>query len=96
MIFLKHVQYRFNNQGDLQSRLAHVRETATRVPGVRLRDFFILLERDECILVMECPNEAANQEWRKLCPPPTGATDWVESAMLAEEWIKRRSNTDKD
>lgn len=90
MIFLKHVQYRFHDQGDLQSKLAHVRETATRVPGVRLRDCFILLERDECILVMECPNEVAYQEWRNLCPPPPEATDWGESAMLAEEWSKER------
>ena len=57
MIFLKHVQYKLDNQDKLQSILAHVRETAARVPGVSLRDFFILQERDEFILVMDCPDE---------------------------------------
>lgn len=88
MIFLKHVQHKLDNRDDLQSILAHVRETATKVPGVRLRDLFILQERDEFMLVMEGPNEAAYQEWRKLCPPPPGARDWVESAILAEEFEK--------
>ena len=50
MIFLKHVQYKLGNQDDLQSILAPVRETAAKVVGVSLRDFFILKERDEFIL----------------------------------------------
>lgn len=86
MIFLKHVRYRFCDKDDLQARLAHVRETAAKVPGVRLRDFFILLGHEECILVMECHNEKAYQKWRHLCPPPPGAEDWVEPAILAEEF----------
>jgi hypothetical protein len=86
MIFLKHVQHKLGSWDDLQSILTHIRETATKVPGVRLRDFFILQERDEFILVMDCPNEAAYQEWRNLCPPPPGAKDWVEPAILAEDF----------
>jgi len=88
MIFLKHVQYELDSTDDLQSILAHIRETAAKVPGVRLRDMFILQERDEFILVMKCPNEAAYQEWRSLCPPPPGARDWVESAILPEEFAE--------
>jgi hypothetical protein len=88
MIFLKHVQHKLGSRDDLQSILAHIRETAKKVPGVRLRDFFILQERDEFILVMDCLNETAYQEWRDLCPPPPGAKDWVEPAILAEDFSK--------
>jgi hypothetical protein len=88
MIFLKHVQHKLDNQDDLQSILAHIHETAKKVPGVRLRDFFILQERNEFILVMDCPSEKVYQEWRNLCPPPPGAKDWVESAILAEDFGK--------
>jgi hypothetical protein len=73
MIFLKHVQHKLGSWDDLQSILTHIRET-------------ILQERDEFILVMDCPNEAAYQEWRNLCPPPPGAKDWVEPAILAEDF----------
>ena len=86
MIFLKHVQHKLDNRDDLRSILAHILETAKKVPGVRLRDLFILRERDEFILVMDCPDEKAYQEWRDLCPPPPGAKDWVESAILAEDF----------
>jgi hypothetical protein len=85
MIFLKHVQHRLSGRSELDSILAHVRETAAQVRGVRLRECFVLQGRDEFILVMECPDEAAYQKWRELCPPPPGARDWVETAVLAEE-----------
>jgi len=88
MIFLKHVQHKLDDQDNLQSILARVRETAARVPGVSLRDFFILQERDELILVMNCPDETAYQEWRELCPPPPGAKDWVDSAVLPDDFGK--------
>ncbi len=86
MIFLKHVEYRLRSEGELQSILAHVRDTAARVSGVRLRDFFILQGRNEFILVMESPDQATYQEWRALCPPPSSARDWVESAVLPTEF----------
>ncbi len=87
MIFLKHVEHKLNHFDDLQSILSHVGETAAKVAGVRLRDMFILRERDEFILVMECPDEDSYKEWRELCPPPPGAKDWVEIAHLPEELI---------
>jgi len=86
VIFLKHVQHKLENRDDLQSILTHIRETAKKVPGVSLRDFFILQERDEFILVMDCPNAKAYNEWRNLCPPPPGAKDWVELAILAKDF----------
>jgi hypothetical protein len=88
MIFLKHVQYRLNDQHELQSLLAHVRKTAAKAAGVRLRDFFILLERDEFILVVDCPDQATYQKWRDLCPPPPEAKDWIELAVLPEDFQK--------
>ncbi len=88
MIFLKHVEYNLKGRDKLESILAHVRETAAQVRGVRLRECFVLQGRDEFILVMECPDEAAYQEWRVLCPPPPGARDWVEAAIAAEEFGK--------
>ncbi len=88
MIFLKPVQYKLDYRDHLQSILAHVRGTAAKVLGVSLRNFFVLQERDEFILVMDCANEAAYQEWRDLCPPPQGAKDWVESAVLPEDFGK--------
>lgn len=86
MIFLKHVRHKLSGQAELESILVHVREMAAQVPGVRLRECFVLQARDEFILVMECPDEAAYQEWRETCPPPAGARDWVEAAVLAEEF----------
>ena len=68
------------------SILAHVHETAAQVRNVRLRECFIMQARDEFILVMECPDEAAYQEWRETCPPPPGARDWVEVALPVEEF----------
>ena len=86
MIFLKHVQEKLGSPDDLQSILAHIRVTAKKLPGVRLRDFLILQERDKFILVMDCPNETANKEWRMLCPPSPGAKDLVEPAIVAEDF----------
>jgi hypothetical protein len=85
MVFLKHVEHRLRTPDEARTIRSHVAETAAQVPGVSLRDFYVLRERDEFILVMECPDEAAYQAWRELCPPPSGATDWVESAILASE-----------
>lgn len=86
MIFLKYVQHKLSGRSELESILAHVRATAAQVRGVRLRECFVLQERDEFILVIECSDEAAYREWRGLCPPPPGARDWVEAAVLAEEY----------
>jgi hypothetical protein len=81
MIFIKHVRHRLAHRAEAERVRGHVRETAARVPGVSLRDFLILADRDEFILLMECPDEAAYREWRALCPPPPGAIDWVETAL---------------
>ena len=88
MIFLKHVQHKLGNRDELESIHAHVRKTAAEVPGVRLRYFFILQDHDEFILVMECPDEKAYQEWYDLCPPPPGASAREELAVLAEDFGK--------
>jgi hypothetical protein len=82
MIFIKHVRHRLATRTDAEAIRDRVRETAALVPGVSLRDFFILTQRDEFILVLHCADEAAYREWRTLCPPPPGAVDWVESAVL--------------
>jgi hypothetical protein len=86
MIFLKHVCYKVVSREELRSIVDHVQETASRVRGVRMRDLFILSDRDEFIVVMECSDQPAYQRWRDLCPPPPGSVDWVDSAIPAGEF----------
>jgi hypothetical protein len=86
MIFLKHVRHKLVSRDELRCIVDRVHNTASRVRGVRMRDVFVLTDRDEFVLVMESPDLAAYHQWRDLCPPPPGATDWVESATLPGEF----------
>jgi hypothetical protein len=88
MVFLKHIKHKLQSADEIRTILGHVRDTASEVAGVSLRDFFILQDREEFILVMDCPDEGTYHHWRSLCPPPPGARDWVEAAYLPETFGK--------
>jgi hypothetical protein len=39
------------------------------------------------VLFLECESEGKYIEWRKICPPPPGATDWYEVFLTKDEYL---------
>jgi len=85
MIILKHVRYEITNLKELESLLAHLNETTSKVPGVTFRDIYFPRNEDEFILDLDCISEEKYLEWREICPPPSGAKDWYEVLLKKDE-----------
>jgi hypothetical protein len=85
MIILKHVRYEITDLKELESLLAHLDETTSKVPGVALRDIYFPRNEEEFILDLDCISEEKYLEWREICPPPSGVKDWYEVLLTKDE-----------
>lgn len=89
MIILKHVKYKIDDLGKLESLLNHLRETTSKVDGVEFKDIYFPKGKDEFVLIMDCTKEDKYLEWRNICPPPPGAKDWYEVLLSKDEYFSR-------
>jgi hypothetical protein len=89
MIVLKHVEYKIKNPSELESLLNHLDETASKVPGVILKDIYFPRRKEEFVLVMDCTTEDRYLEWRDICPPPPGAKDWYEVLFTKDKYFPK-------
>jgi hypothetical protein len=85
MIIWKHVGHKIKNSSELENLLSHLKETTSEVEGVSLKDICFPKGKDEFILVLECISEDRYLEWREICPPPSGASDWYEILLTKDE-----------
>jgi hypothetical protein len=85
MMILKHVEYKIKDTSELENLLNHLKETTSKINGVKLKDVYFPKGKDEFVLVMECISEDKYLEWRKICPPPSGAHDWYEVLLSKDE-----------
>lgn len=85
MIILKHVGHKIKDSTELENLLEHLKETTEKVNGILLKDIYFPKDKDEFILVLECISEDRYLEWREICPPPSGATDWYEVLLTKDE-----------
>jgi hypothetical protein len=85
MIVLKHVGYTLKDSHELRSLLNHLKQTTSQIEGVVLRDIYFPKDKDEFVLVLECKSEDKYLEWRDICPPPPGASDWYEIFLTKDE-----------
>lgn len=85
MIILKHVEYKIKDLEELDKLLNHLKETTSRVDGVKLKDIYFPKGKDEFVLALDCINEESYLEWREICPPPHGAKDWYEILLTKDE-----------
>ena len=77
--------FEIEDQAQLDSLLAHLHETTSRIENVKFKDIYFLKNREEFILFLECDSEEDYLSWREICPPPPGARDWYESLLTKEE-----------
>lgn len=82
---MKHVGYKIKSFTELERLLEHLKETTSRVNGVLLKDIYFPKGKNEFILVLDCISENRYSEWRQICPPPSGATDWYEVFLTRDE-----------
>jgi hypothetical protein len=87
MLILKHVEYEIKDVQELEGLLAHVKHTTSQVESVAFKDIYFVKGRKECVLFLECENESKYHEWREICPPPPGATDWHEVLLSRGEYF---------
>lgn len=66
MIVLKHVEFKIERLDELEKILTHVKETASKVHGVKFMDIYFPRGRDEYILVMDCVSEDKYLRWRDI------------------------------
>lgn len=85
MIILKHVGHKIKDSAELNNLLKHLKETTSKVTGVLLKDVYFPMDKDEFILFLDCISEDRYLEWREICPPPSGATDWYEILFTKDE-----------
>ncbi|MFX1239406.1 MAG: hypothetical protein ACFFAS_07085 [Promethearchaeota archaeon] len=78
MLVLKHVEYEISDVDQLNGLIAHLNETTSKIEGIKLLDIYFPKIKKEFVLFLECKNEQAYYDWRKICPPPDGAQDWYE------------------
>jgi hypothetical protein len=88
MIILKHVKYKINNTGELDTLLEHLKETTSMIHGVKFKDIYFPINKDEFVLMLDCMNENKYLEWRKICPPPNNSQDWYEVLLSKDERFK--------
>ncbi len=89
MIILKHVEHAIKDQEELDKLLSHLEQTTSKIEGVELRDIYFPRDREEFILELICENEARYLEWRKICPPPKGSSDWHEVLLTKSEYLSK-------
>lgn len=82
MIILKHVGHKIKNFKELARLLNHLEETTSHVDGVSLKEICFPKDKVEFVLVLDCISEDKYLEWRDVCPPPPGASDWYGSKSL--------------
>jgi hypothetical protein len=82
---LKHVEYEIPDNNQLKMLIDHLNETTTEIAGIEFRNIFFPRNKKEFVLFLECEEEKAYLEWRKICPPPDGANDWFEIFLTKEE-----------
>ncbi len=63
----------------------HLRETTSKIEGLKLKDIYFPKGKDEFILALDCVSEDSYLEWREICPPPPGANDWYEVLLSRNE-----------
>jgi hypothetical protein len=78
----------------LESLLAHLRETTSQVDGVAFNNPYFVRGKKEFVLFLECESEKEYLEWRKTCPPPPGATDWYEVFLTKDEHFPNQKPRD--
>lgn len=87
MLVLKHVAYEIEELAQLESLLDHLKETTSQVDGVGFKNLYFVKGKKEFVLFLECESEGKYIEWRKICPPPPGATDWYEVFLTKDEYL---------
>jgi len=85
VMILKHVEYEFCDATHVAKLLKHLRETMSRVEGVRLEEIYFPKGKREFVLAISCVDEGRYLEWRDICPSPTGAKDWYEVYLTLME-----------
>jgi len=87
MLILKHVEWQIKDVEQLEGLMAHLKHTTAQVESVVLKDICFVKGKNEFVLFLECENEARYQQWREICPPPPGATDWHEVLLSRDEYF---------
>ena len=85
MIELKHVGYNLRDSNELKSLLTHLKQTTSQIDGVVLKEIYFPKGKGEFVLLLECVSEEKYIEWREICPPPPGASDWYKILLTKEE-----------
>ncbi len=85
MIILKHVGYKIKTSSELKRLLDHLEETTSKVDGIVLKDIYFPQNKDEFVLALDCESEDKYLQWRDICPPPLGASDWYEVFLTKDE-----------
>lgn len=85
MLILKHVEFDVRSRDQLNNLLSHIEETASQVDGIIFKNIYFVKDKKEFVLFMESKDEQKYHEWRKICPPPPGASDWYEVFQTRDE-----------
>jgi hypothetical protein len=85
MLILKHVEHELRDVTELNGLLAHLEKTTSKIDGVKLKNIYFPIDKNEFILFLNCESEAKYLEWREICPPPPGANDWYEILLTKDE-----------
>jgi hypothetical protein len=88
VLILKHVECEISNTAQLKALTDHLNKTTNQIDGIKLIDIFFPKNRKNFVLFLECEEETTYHNWRKICPPPNGATDWFEIFLTKEENFK--------
>ncbi len=85
MLILKHVEYEIFDGAQLKMLTDHLNKTTNQIGGINIVDIYFPKNKKEFVLFLECEDEKAYHEWRKICPPPDGANNWFEIFLTKEE-----------
>lgn len=64
MVILKHVEYEIADSAQLESLLAHLQETTSKVEGITYKNIYFMKGKKEFVLKLECVSEDKYLQWR--------------------------------